>query len=251
MPGNHHPLIAFHHSERPAFLSGADLDRYLASGWFRMHQEVFTTTHLFSGEEVYRVHWLRFPIAEIPDRATHRRLRRKNAGFRVAIEDFKGIRPLHEKLYSVYRASIDFEGADSVNHALFGEEEGQSNLFDTKSISVFLGDRLIAAGYLDVGHRAGASILHFYDPEFSRYSLGKYLILLSLDILREKGVEFYYPGYVVAGRGKMNYKLFLGKEVASWFDVRSRTWRPFDERILQPEVLSELDRLNLAVAMLS
>lgn len=216
-----------------------------------MHQEIFTTTHLFSGDEVYRVHWLRFPIASIREKASHRRLRRKNAGFRVSVEDFAGIPTAHEELYSVYRASIDFDGADSVHHALFGDAEGSTNLFHTKSISVYLGDRLIAAGYLDVGHRSGASILHFYDPEFRRYSLGKYLILLSLDLLRDQGKEFYYPGYIVAGREKMNYKLFLGKEIASYFDVSRRTWLPFDERILQPEVLSELDRLNLAVALLT
>jgi leucyl-tRNA---protein transferase len=244
-------MIAFHHSERPASLPGEDLDHYLAAGWFRMHQEIFTTTHLFSGDQVYRVHWLRYDVFTIQERAYHRRLRRRNTPFLVTIEDLAGIPQAHEELYKVYRASIDFEGADSVAHALFGDEEPQPGIYDTKCISIYQDERLIAAGYFDVGEHAGASILHFYDPVYSRYSLGKYLILLTLDYFREHKIGLYYPGYVVAGKEKMNYKLFLGKDIAAYYDPVTRSWHPFHERILQPEVLSELDRLNLAVALLS
>lgn len=244
-------MIAFHHNERPASLSGTDLDRYLAAGWFRMHQEIFTTTHLFSGDQAFRVHWLRYEVPAIQDRSYHRRLRRRNAGFVVNVEDFTGIPSAHEELYKTYRASIDFEGADSVVHALFGEEGAQTNIYNTKCISIYHVDRLIAAGYFDVGEHAGASIVHFYDPEYSRYSLGKYLILITLDYFRDHNLRFYYPGYVVAGKEKMNYKLFLGRDIAACYDPVTRSWHRFDERILQPEVLSELDRLNLAVALLS
>jgi arginine-tRNA-protein transferase len=244
-------LIAFHHSERPASLPGENLDRYLALGWFRMHQEIFTTTHLFSGDQVYRVHWLRYEVSAIQVRAYHRRLRRRNTPFFVTIEDLEVIPPAHEELYKVYRESIDFEGADSVAHALFGEEEPQASIYNTKCISIYHGERLIAAGYFDVGEHAGASILHFFDPAYSRYSLGKYLILITCDYFREQKINLYYPGYVVAGKEKMNYKLFLGKDIATYYDPVTRSWHPFDERILQPEVLSELDRLNLAVALLS
>jgi len=244
-------MIAFHRNERPTSLSGADLDRYLAAGWFRMHQEIFTTTHLFSGDQAFRVHWLRYNVLAIRERAYHRRLRRRNAGFTVAVEDFAGIPPAHEELYKAYRASIDFEGADSVAHALFGDDGPSASIYSTKCISIFHDDRLIAAGYFDVGEHAGASILHFFDPEYSRYSLGKYLILITLDYFRKQKIDLYYPGYVVAGKEKMNYKLFLGKDVANYYDLTTRSWHPFDERILKPEVLSELDRLNLAVALLS
>jgi arginyl-tRNA--protein-N-Asp/Glu arginylyltransferase len=244
-------MIAYHHTERPATLPGADLDRYLAAGWFRMHQEVFTTTHLFSGDQAYRVHWLRYAVQDIQERSSHRRIRRKNAGFVVSMEDFSGISSACEKLYSIYRASINFEGADSVAHALFGEGTLTGNIFSTKCITIHCGERLIAAGYFDVGDHSGASILHFFDPEFSRFSLGKYLILLTLDYLRNQRVTHYYPGYVVAGKDKMNYKLFLGEGVATYFDPATGSWRPFHRRILTPEMLSELDRLKLAVALLS
>lgn len=244
-------MIAYHHSERPESLSEGALDRYLAAGWFRMHQEVFTTTHLFSGNQAYRVHWLRFPVKAIQDRRSHRRLRRRNLSFRVSIDDALAIPESHETLYAVYRKSIDFEGADSVEHALFGDEPAGVSLFATKCISIYDGTRLVAAGYFDLAQQSGASILHFFDPEYHRHSLGKYLILLTLDFLRGRGMDYYYPGYVVAGKGKMNYKLFLGKAHAAYYDPVTRTWRPFHEQLLRLEALSEMERLHLALAMLS
>lgn len=241
-------MIAYHHSERVTELPGHLLDDRLAEGWFRMHQDIFTTTHLFSQENIYRVHWLRYEVSAIADRPSHRRLRKLNAGFRVSLTDFSSIPDDHEELYSRYRASIDFEGADSVNHALFGEEAVRENVYQTKVISVYDDSRLIAGGYFDLGNAAAASILHFFDPAYARHSPGRFLMLATVDYLREQGFTMYYPGYVVAGKPKMNYKLFLGRSAATWFDPGTGLWRAFDDRILQAEPLSETDKLNIVLA---
>lgn len=241
-------MIAYHHSDRPDFLTGAELDRRLADGWFRMHQEIFTTTHLFAQDDIYRVHWLRYEVSRLSERASHRRLRKLNANFRVVLEDFSGVQPEHEELFRKYRASIEFEGADSVMHALFGDEPNGVNIYQTRCLSVFENNRLIAAGYFDVGDSAAASILHFFDPDYRRTSLGRYMILLTVDFLRDNGYTYYYPGYVVAGKSKMNYKLFLGRESASYFDPSTNMWLPFEEPILQPERLTEADKLQIVLA---
>ncbi len=119
----------------------------------------------------------------------------------------------------------------------FGGYDLEHNIYNTKCISIFDAGKLVAAGYFDVGTISGTSILHFFDPEYSRYSLGKYLILLTIDYLKERGYTFYYPGYLVEGLPKMNYKLFLGKEEAQSFDPEAIGWKYFDERILtrQPD----------------
>lgn len=243
-------LIAYHHAEQPPVLNGTELDRRLAQGWFRMHQEIFTTTHLFTHDDIHRVHWLRYPVADIKERASHRRMRKKHAGFRVSIDDFAGIPGDHEVLFAKYRAAIDFEGADSVEHALFGDEPGRQNIFHTKVISLFDKDRLVAGGYFDLGEAAGTSILHFFDPEYKTFSLGRYMILLTVDFLRDHGYAWYYPGYVVSGRPKMNYKLFLGRDMAQYFHAPSAMWRPFEESILGPERLTEADKLQIALAFM-
>lgn len=204
------------------------IDRLLELGWYRMHQGIFTCSHVNLGG-IYPVHWLRFAIAIIEERATHRRIRKKNAAFTHQIEDFNpnSIRVDHQLLHARYRASIDFDGANSIEESLLGEAYSGLNVFNTKCISIFYRDKLIAGGYFDIGRNSAASILHFFDPDFSKHSLGKYLILLTIDYLKQHGFTWYYPGYIVEGMPKMDYKLFLGKEV-EYFDPEVIQWEKFD-----------------------
>ena len=170
---------------------------------------------------------------------------------RYTIEDLTAIRFSHEELYARYRASIDFYGTLSVEQCLFGENGTGRNIYQTKCISIYDHDKLIAGGYFDLGNTAGTSILHFFDPEFKSRSLGKYLMLLTMDFLNSAGCTFYYPGYLVSGISKMNYKLFIGKEATQYFDPGSMTWKRFEEDICAPENLSELERLELMLAFMS
>lgn len=221
----------YSYSLNPEEISGSDLDELLALGWYRMHQTIFTSSHV-GLDEIYRVHWLRYALSEIRDHDSHRRIRNRNKKFRFIIEDFTVIQADHSHLHRRYRSSIDFDGAWSIEECLFGEETTDKNIYNTKCISVFDQDKLIAGGYFDVGHKAAASILHFFDPLYKSNSLGKYLILLTIEYLKLNRYEFYYPGYVVEGLSKMNYKLFLGKEAAQYFDPETVTWKYFEESIL-------------------
>lgn len=222
----------YHYSLDPDEISGRDLDELLALGWYRMHQSIFSCSHVELGE-LYRVHWLRYSLNEIKTQPSHRRIRKNNNAFHFIIEDFTRIRGDHQELHKRYRNSIDFNGAISIEDCLFGSDEGTGkNIYNTKCISIFDHDKLIAGGYFDVGENSASSILHFFDPRYGRYSLGKYLILLTIDYLESEGYTFYYPGYIVEGLSKMNYKLFLGKSEAQYFDPETATWKYFQESIL-------------------
>src|SRR6478736_4612911 len=159
-----------------------------------MHQTIFTTSHV-GLEEVYRVHWLRYLLSDIQNHASHRKIYKRNSLFRFTIEDFNSIRSDHAELHQRYYASIEFEGAMNIEECLFGEDYTFKNIYNTKCVSVFEGDRLIAGGYFDLGNRAAASILHFFDPIYKRNSLGKLLILLTINYLKSNGYKLYYPGY--------------------------------------------------------
>jgi leucyl-tRNA---protein transferase len=177
----------------------------------------------------HRVHWLRYSINELKNHSSHKRIRNRNKKFKFRIEDFSMASSEHIELHSRYYSSIDFDGASSINDCLFGTPTHSDNIFNTKCISIFDEEKLIAAGYFDLGAKAAASILHFYDPEFKRYSLGKYLILLTIDFLKSEEYEWYYPGYIVEGLSKMDYKLFLGKTEAQYFDPEILQWKYFQD----------------------
>ena len=48
----------------PQSLSGEELDRYLAEGWFRMGQTIFTTNFLNFKQKFYSAIWLRIRLDE-------------------------------------------------------------------------------------------------------------------------------------------------------------------------------------------
>jgi arginine-tRNA-protein transferase len=222
----------YHDSIDPEILTGSQLDTLLSLGWYRMHQSVFCTSHIEHDGVAFRVHWLRYFISSLKQQSSHKRIHRKNEKFKFSIEDFNEISNQHAELHFRYRASINFNGALTIQDALFGDHTLERNIFNTKCISVFDEGKLIAAGYFDVGETSAASILHFFDPNYKKYSLGKYLILITLDYLREKGYTFYYPGYVVEGLSKMDYKLFLGRDRAQYFDPAAIAWRKFHNQLL-------------------
>lgn len=226
----------YYHSLQPLSLSGQQLDQLLALGWYRMHQEVFTTSHIQLGD-IYKVHWLRYAMEELQPHTSHKRIYQRARNFQYQVKDFV-LHEEHKALHHRYRSSIDFDGAPSIQDCLFGGEDMTHSIFHTKTISLYDGSQLIAAGYFDVGEKSAASILHFFDPAYARYSLGKYLILLTIAYLKEHNFHFYYPGYIVEGNPKMDYKLFLGKEQAQYFDPQAVSWKGLYETMRCNEPLS-------------
>ena len=77
------------------------------------------------------------------------------------------------------------------------------------------------------------------------------MMLLTIDFLRSTSCNFYYPGYLVSGISKMDYKLFIGKGATQYFDPERKTWKRFEEDICIPENLSELEQLELTLAFMS
>jgi leucyl-tRNA---protein transferase len=224
-------VLPYFDSVRPESISGQVLDQLLALGWYRMHQTLFTCSHIGMNDE-HRVHWLRYDIGQIKKHASHQRIRRKNKSFQFTIQPLKSVDEAAIELYDRYYASIDFDGASSIQQCLWGDEDTASTIFDTKCVSIFDQSKLIAVGYFDCGNKAAASILHGYHPDYSRYSLGKYLILLTLDYLRTNDYRYYYPGYVIEDLDKMDYKLFLGKDQAEYFKPEILSWQLFKDELL-------------------
>lgn len=236
--------------EMPSEIKGDILDAYLAKGWFRMRDSIFTVSHLVDYENVslHQVSWLRFHLEQIVEKKSHKKIRRKNSEFQLRYADNFQATKMHNSLFERYVANIDFQTYPSITEALCGD--GEINIFQTNSIEVFDGDKLIAVGIYDVGNIAAQSIMHFYDPEYSLYSLGKYLVLLTVDHLIKNDFIFYYPGYVVAGRPKFDYKLFIGEDIAYYFDPEKSDWLLFDQQRMIDQEFTEEEVVNFVLMQL-
>jgi arginyl-tRNA--protein-N-Asp/Glu arginylyltransferase len=216
---------------RPDHCTQEEFDILLSLGWYPLEQKIFTTSHLFTGKETFpmEVFWLRYPVFLIQDRTSHRRIRSKNRNFEMEIADPFVHKTELDNLYDKYLGSIDFDGYSSIEKATF--KRGSSNIYQSRAIIIRDGIRIISCGIFHTGITSAASILHFYDPEYKQFSPGKYLILKTLDYCKLHGMKWYYPGYIIKGNTKMDYKLFLGKENAQYYhpepDYLSGSWLSF------------------------
>ncbi len=212
--------------EYPEILQPQELDTYLANGWFRMRQTVFTTNFLQFDQQFYSAIWLRVALADyVPDKKYHT-LKKLNKAFRTEIKQspIGGISTAHESLYFQYRESVSFDVSPSVKELLL--ENDAANLFNTYEINIYDGDNLIAAGFFDLGAIAAAGISCFYHPAYKKYSLGKYLMYLKIEFCRQQQLQYFYPGYVVPGCSPFDYKLEVGKATLEYLQLSSMQWIP-------------------------
>ena len=205
-------------------LPGDFLDYYLSQGYYRMGQNLFTCRFLPLDTGIYTTHWLRLVVAQATYGPKQRRLFRLNERFGVAVRPLR-LTPEYEALYARYYQSIAFDGNPSLPDLLL--DGNTHNVFTTNVLEVRDGGRLIAAGVFDSGTDSIAGIVNFYDPDYHKHSLGKYLMLLKLEHARQQRLAYYYPGYLVQGYPKFDYKLFACLAATEVFNARTHQWRPF------------------------
>lgn len=208
----------------PEKLSPGQLDSFLEKGWYRMGQGIFTTHYIFQEDNLYQVYWLRYNLKKLFFLKLHQKIFNSNRNFTVSIL------PLHitaeqEALFTIYKTGIDFDPAETIKHLLLGE--ASHNIYDTHVIEVRDQNVLIAAGIFDYGKKSIAGILNFYHPAYKKYSLGKYLMLLKIKQAQAMGKHWYYPGYIVKGFSKFDYKLFAGKSAAELYLQEFSSWQSY------------------------
>jgi len=213
----------------PEHLSPKTLDDLLAKGWYRMGQSIFTTHYLIKEAVPFRVFWLRYDLKKTKFNRSSRQIINRNKCFQTYIKPIRLTAEL-EELYQLYRSSIDFDPALSVQQWLFGEES--TNVYDTFLIEVRDGDRLIAAGVFDKGQNSIAGIMNFYHPDYKKFSPGKYLMLVKAAYAMEAGMQWYYPGYIVYGNPKFNYKLFIDPGNAMIYIPEKNCWIRYNIELL-------------------
>ncbi len=202
-----------------------ELDLYLARGWYRMGQGIYTCSLLWGDLGQTPVIWLRLPLEGMVFSKRQRRLMRKNKErFRIEIRPFTFYEE-QEALFAVYKASFDGVLAESFKHQV--NSGSDLNVFDSMEVAVYDGDRLVAFSMFDLGWMSVTSISGVYHPDYAAYSLGYCTMLLEMEYALAHDKLFYYPGYVVPGISKFDYKLRIGKRVEGFLPAEER-WIPYE-----------------------
>ncbi|NOT76944.1 MAG: arginyl-tRNA--protein arginylyltransferase [Cyclobacteriaceae bacterium] len=218
--------------QNPDHLEAQELDAYLAQGWFRMGQTIFTTNFIRFQQQIHSTIWLRILLDSYVADNTQVKLFKRNSEFRISFK-LAEITEEKEKLYSIYKQTVSFPASDSLQFLLLDKRNNSEqpatktgSIFTTYEVNVHDGDRLIACGFFDLGAVSAEGITSFYDPEYKKHSLGKYLIYLKIKFCKELGMQYFYPGYFVPGNPHFDYKLSIGNEVLQFLQLSTQTWEP-------------------------
>jgi arginine-tRNA-protein transferase len=216
--------MVYYNIHYPEAMPGALLDEYLAKGWYRMQQTIFTTDIILKNDLVIPVFWIRLTLKRYKANKSCKKIIELNNTFTITITN-GNITAEAEELYQLYKAAMDFELSETISDYLVGE--AAISVYNTKCMEIRDGHKLIAVGFFDEGDTTLAGILNIYHPAYKQKSLGKYLMLLKIDYALQHQKQFYYPGYISTAISKFDYKLFPDKESTEVYISSSGQWVPW------------------------
>lgn len=203
-------------------LPPALLDHYLAKGWYRMGQSMFTCRFLMFQGHLYPAVWVRLPLTGFEMTKRQRKLfTRNSAQFQVVTRPGK-INMEKERLYQKYRKNFQGRLAPSLKVSLL--DDGNFNLFNTYETCIYNGQDLVGFSFFDLGKESIASIMGVYHPDYKKNSLGFFTMLAEISFGLEHGYTHYYPGYIVPGYPKFDYKTRIGD--VECFEEKNQLWTP-------------------------
>lgn len=216
--------MIYYNIHYPESMPGTLLDDYLARGWYRMQQTIFTTDIIIKNDLVIPVFWLRLALKRYKAAKGSKKIRELNKEFSVTITNGT-ITGEAEELYQLYKSSVNFDVSETIQDYLVGEAIG--TIYNTRCMEIRDGGQLIAAGFFDEGDTALAGILNIYHPNYKHKSLGKYLMLLKIEYALQHQKQFYYTGYISTAISKFDYKLFPDKESTEVYISSTGQWVPW------------------------
>jgi arginine-tRNA-protein transferase len=208
----------------PQSLHGELLDFYLANGWFRSGQYIYTTKILNFDGKLYSPIRIRLPLEGYEFRKSLRKIWNKNQQFSTVFRK-AFISREKEELYQKHKLRFDGYVSQTIKDAL--QDGGETTIYDTYEVAVYDGEKLIAVSFFDLGNKSMASIIGLFDPDYSSYSLGFYTMLAEIKYGKKKGYKFYYPGYIIPNYPKFDYKLRIGE--VDFYKAKEDKWLPFPE----------------------
>jgi arginyl-tRNA--protein-N-Asp/Glu arginylyltransferase len=232
-------------------IRGELFDAYLSHGFFPQGSGAigFYSYHIYSFDDIRKIWNIRYDLNQLTLSRQAKRIINKNKGFSVQFSDpFRGDREFFRLMSAYIKGKSNFYPSTKIHFILPLDKANptQITLYDAVGIRIYDGTKLVAGGIFYKGQQSVASISHFYDFNYKKFSIGKYLILVTLDWMRERQMRWYYPGYIIAGVPELKYKLFLNeahcqsfvpiykKHIDISYPVES-LWIPWEEEMFDKE----------------
>ncbi|MDG2425894.1 MAG: GNAT family N-acetyltransferase [Flavobacteriales bacterium] len=196
----------------PKKLAPHRYDSYLASGWFRGSVMLYKVDLLCVDSGVFGVVNIRLNLDQHELKKSQRkRMARADRKFTTTVKPcvLDAIGDAQEALYDQQKHR--FQGFVHGTLREYLASGFPHTVFDTYELCVYDGERLAAVSYFDFGDRSMASLIGLQDPAYQTHGLGIYTMLCEIEFGKQRGMRWYYPGYVFDEPSPFDYKLDLGQ----------------------------------------
>ena len=166
---------------------------------------------------------VRIPVDKFSPSKSQKRIWKKNHDIRITIEEV-AFRQKHFDLYLKYQRARHPDSTmcdDDPNKYISFIE---SNYSKSRFLCMYVDKKLIGISVVDQFEGGISAVYTFFDPEYSKRSLGTYIILYMIKISRLRKVPYVYLGYWIDQSAKMNYKRHF-KPLEGYID---RNWVNLD-----------------------
>ncbi len=209
------------------------MDRLWAQGWRHFGTEFFRYSMAFHHGRWCSVIPLRVNLEKFVPSRSQKRILSKNRDLKVIIRD-SSIDEIKEELF--YRHSQRFKENIPWSIYNFLSHRPATVPCHNQEIGVYLGERLVAVSFLDIGQIATSAVYAMFDPLEAKRSLGIFTMLEAIRYSRERKCRYYYPGYAYRESSVYDYKKnFAGLEYLDW----EEGWQPYAKELVRTEIATE------------
>src|SRR5581483_4459775 len=210
-------------------VTSEQMDFLWEEGWRHFGVEFFRYSVAYHRGSLFSVMPLRIALDRFQPSSSQKRVLARNRDARVIIRD-TFIDKAKDELFYRHRERF----TDNIPGSLYGflSSHPAEVPCRNREICVYLGDKLIAVSFLDIGSTATSGLYAMFDPPESKRSLGIFTILEAIRYSRELDCRYYYPGYAYREPSVYDYKKnFSGLEYLDW----QAGWKPYSEAMLTEE----------------
>jgi len=203
-------------------LSARELDGLLAQGWRKFGLYYFRPACRTCAACIP----VRVRVNDFRPGASQRKILRRNRDVEVRFGDLR----CTDEIFAIYRDHSWNRFRKKAARADF-----EAGFFSPSCPSLqseyYLGEKLIAVGFLDAGVRGLSSVYFVFRTQYSRRGLGILSIMCEIEYARSRGLPYYYLGYCVAENRSLNYKARFHPQER--FDWDAKEWRGTDGKSQQ------------------
>jgi arginine-tRNA-protein transferase len=127
--------------------------------------------------------------------------------------------------FLLYKDYVKIDISYTISEYLLGDKN--TNIFNSQMVQVRDEGKLISCGYFDIGESCIMGILNTYHPDYNKFSLGKFNILLKMIWGLKNNFDYYYTGYISPQVKYFDYKLYPFQSLVEFLNPYTNMWEEF------------------------